>query len=70
MASSGMCLGGFQCLTDGCITPIHDEKTGKLLAAHVAVYKGTYEEYDTFISPEAFNAYEEYRSLRINLVKK
>jgi integrase len=65
MASSGMRLGGFQRLTDGCIKPIYDEKTNKLLAAHVVVYKGTEDEYDTFISPEAFHAYEEYRNLRI-----
>jgi hypothetical protein len=65
MSSSGMRLGGFQGLTDGCIKPIYDEKSGKLLAAHVVVYKGTDEEYDTFISPEAYHAYEEYRNLRI-----
>jgi hypothetical protein len=65
MASSGMRLGGFQSLTDGGIKPIHDEKSGKLLAAHIVVYKGTDEEYDTFISPEAYHAYEEYRNLRI-----
>lgn len=65
MSSSGMRLGGFQGLTDGCIKTIHDEKSGKLLAAHVIVYKGTDEEYDTFISPEAYHAYEEYRNLRI-----
>jgi integrase len=65
MASSGMRLGGFQGLTDGCIRPIYDEKTNKLLAAHVVVYKGTEDEYDTFISPEAFHAYEEYRNLRM-----
>jgi hypothetical protein len=65
MASSGMRLGGFQGLTDGCIKPIYDERTDKLLAAHVVVYKGTEDEYDTFISPEAFHAYEEYRNLRI-----
>jgi integrase len=64
MASSGMRLGGFQGLTDGCIKPIYDENSSKLLAAHVVVYKGTNEEYDTFISPEAYRAYEEYRNLR------
>ena len=58
MASSGMRLGGFVGLTDGCIKPIYDDKTGKLLAAHVAVYKGSdNDEYDTFISPEAYHAY-------------
>jgi integrase len=70
MASSGMRLGGFQGLTDDCIKPIHDEKTGKLLAVHVVVYRGTDDEYDTFISPEAYHAYEEYRNLRIKFSEK
>jgi hypothetical protein len=70
MASSGIRLGGFQDLTEGCIKPIHDEKTGKLLAAHIVVYKGTEEEYDTFISPEAYHAYEEYRNLRVKFGEK
>jgi hypothetical protein len=44
---------------------------GKLLAAHVAVYKGSdNEEYDTFISLEAYRAYEEYRNLRIKFGEK
>jgi integrase len=65
MASSGMRLGGFQGLTDGCMKPLYNERNDKLLAAHVIVYKGTDDEYDTFISPEAYHAYEEYRNLRI-----
>ena len=66
MASSGMRLGGFAGLRDGDIRPIFDEMTGKkLVAAHVVVYRGTDDEYDTFISPEAFSAYQEYRNLRI-----
>jgi len=60
-----MRLGGFVGLTDGTINPIYEEKSNKLIAAHVTVYKDTDEEYDTFISPEAFHAYEEYRNLRI-----
>ena len=66
MASSGMRLGGFVGLRDGDIRPIYDEVTGKkLIAAHVVVYKGTDDEYDTFISPEAFFTYQEYRNLRM-----
>jgi len=66
MASSGMRLGGFVGLRDGDIHPIYDEVTGKkLVAAHVVVYKGTDDEYDTFISPEAFSIYQEYRNLRV-----
>lgn len=70
MASSGMRLGGFQGLTDGCIMPIHEEKSGKLLAAHVVVYKGSDDEYDTFVSPEAYHTYEEYRNLRTKFGEK
>ena len=66
MASSGMRLGAFVGLRDGDIRPIFDEETDrKLVAAHVVVYKGTDDEYDTFISPEAFSVYQEYRNLRI-----
>jgi integrase len=66
MASSGMRLGGFVGLRDGDIRPIFDEVTSKkLVAAHVVVYKGTDDEYDIFISPEAFSIYQEYRNLRI-----
>jgi integrase len=66
MASSGMRLGGFVDLRDGDIRPIFDEMTGKkLVAAHVVVYRGTDDEYDTFISPEAFSVYQEYQNLRI-----
>ncbi len=66
MASSGMRLGGFVGLRDGDIHPIYDEVTGKkVVAAHVVVYKGTDDEYDTFISPEAFSIYQEYRNLRV-----
>src|SRR5215217_416017 len=70
MASSGMRLGGFQGITDSCIKPIYDGQTGKLLAAHVIVYKDTDDMYDTFISPEAYHAYEEYRNLRIKFGEK
>lgn len=70
MSSGGMRLGGFIGLTDGSINPIYEEKSNKLIAAHVTVYKGTDEEYDTFITPEAFHCYEEYRNLRIKLGEK
>ena len=70
MASSGMRLGGFQGLTDGCITSLYDEITGKLRAAQVVVYKGSDDAYDTFISPEAWSVYEQYRNLRIKFGEK
>jgi integrase len=70
MASSGMRLGGFRGLTDGCIKPVYNERQDKILAAHVVIYKGTKDAYDTFISPEAYHAYEEYRNLRIKFGEK
>jgi hypothetical protein len=44
---------------------IYDEQSNKLLAAHVVVYKGTPDQYDTFISPEAWTVYEQYSNPRI-----
>ena len=66
MASGGLRLGGFVGLRDGgSVRPIYDDKTGKLLAAQVTVYGGTSDEYDTFITPETYSTYEQYRNLRI-----
>jgi hypothetical protein len=72
MASSGMRLGGFAQLKDGDIEAIYDDKldSKKILAAHVVVYRGTTDEYDTFITPEAWKAYEEYRNTRIKFGEK
>ncbi len=69
MSSSGMRLGGFIGLTDGTVKPIYGE-ANKLIAAHVIVYKGTDDEYDTFVSAEAFRVYEQYRNLRIKFGEK
>jgi hypothetical protein len=63
MSSGGMRLGGFINLTDGAIKPIYDDKSKKLISAHVTVYKVTDEEYDTFVSPESFHVYEQYRKV-------
>lgn len=41
-----------------------------MIAAHVTVYKGKDEEYDTFVSPESFHIYEEYRNLRVKFGEK
>ena len=65
MASGGMRLGGFACLKDGDVEPIYDDNDpAKVLAAHVILYRGTSDEYDTFITPEAWKAYDEYRKIR------
>jgi hypothetical protein len=72
MASSGMRLCAFAQLKDGDIKAIYDDKLEpkKLLAAHVVVYRGTTDEYDTFITPEAWKAYEEYKNTRIKFGEK
>ena len=72
MASSGMRLGAFAQLKDGDIKAIYDDKLEpkKLLAAHVVVYRGTTDEYDTLTTPEAWKAYEEYRNTRIKFGEK
>ena len=64
-ASSGMRLGGLAGLKDGDITPIPSrDDPGNVVAAHVVVYAGTEDEYDTFVSGEAWTAYVEYRGVR------
>jgi hypothetical protein len=70
LASGGFRLGGLITLTDGAINPIYDEQTGKLLAAHVEMYKDTDDSYDTFVSPEAYFAYSEYKNVRIKYGEK
>lgn len=65
LVSSGMRLGGLANLKMGDITPIYDTKDpARLLAAHVKVYAGTEDEYDTFITPEAWKCLQTYRALR------
>ena len=65
LASSGIRSGALPMLRHRDITPIHDENnSAKLVAAHVVIYRGTEEEYDTFITPEAYGAYIEYCKAR------
>lgn len=66
LASSAMRLEAISELKDGDITPIYDPKDNRLLAAHVKVYSYSADgSYDTFISPEAYLSYFEYRNARI-----
>ena len=53
MCSSGIRLGAWDYLRWGDITPI--EKDGKVVAARIVVYAGDEEQYNSFISPEAFS---------------
>lgn len=66
LASSGIRLGAFPTLRDGDIRPMYDSKNPSvLLCAHLRVYADTDSEYDTFVTPEAYCSYQEYRNLRI-----
>ncbi len=62
MASSGIRLGAWDYLNLQDIVPI--EREGRVVAAKLIVYRGTDEEYETFISPEAYRALQEYIEFR------
>lgn len=62
--SSGIRLGAVPGLKDGDINPMYDATGSALLCAHLKVYAGTDAEYDTFMTPEAYLSYFEYRKLR------
>ena len=67
MASSGMRLGGFVGLRDGDIRPIFDEANKQKTSCSRCsrLQREQTMKDDTFISPEAFSIYQEYRNLRI-----
>lgn len=71
LASSGMRLGDLAGLKHGDLNPIYDknDKT-RVIAVHVRVYNGTADVYDTFISPEAWQAYSEYLQFRVKCGEK
>ena len=62
MASSGMRLGAWDYLKWGNIKPL--QRNGKVVAAKVVVYAGEDEEYFTFISPEAWQALNDWIKYR------
>ncbi|MBI3859232.1 MAG: site-specific integrase [Thaumarchaeota archaeon] len=62
MLSSGMRLGAFDYLRWKDIEKI--EKNGQLVAAKIRVYAGTPDEYYSFLTPEAYNALDEYTQFR------
>ncbi|MCP8317805.1 MAG: hypothetical protein H3Z51_13240 [archaeon] len=62
MESSGIRIGSWDYLKWGHITPI--ERDGQSVAAKIIVYQGTDDEYFTFITPEAYNAIQEYMKYR------
>jgi hypothetical protein len=67
MASSGIRVGAFEYLKLKHITPIYkdnDEKKKEIIAAKLVVYAGEPEEYITFMTPEAYQALQEYIAFR------
>jgi hypothetical protein len=70
LASSGMRLGGLSRFDDdgryvglkhGHLKPIYDrDDSTRIIAVHARVYADTEDEYDAFVSPEAWYAYMEY----------
>jgi integrase len=64
MLSSGIRLGAWDYLKWGDITPIFSEEGKTIIAARMVVYRGTEEEYFTFITPEAYNEDKKWMDYR------
>jgi integrase len=62
MASSGIRVGAWDYLNLEDVVPV--EREGRVVAARLTVYRGTDDEYETFISPEAYKALQEYIEFR------
>lgn len=63
MLSSGARVGMFDYLKYGDIVPIKNE-LDEVIAAKIKIYAGCKEEYQSFISPEAYEAVDQYVSFR------
>ena len=61
-SSSGIRVGGFEGLRWGDVKPIR--KDSQVLAAKVVVYRGSPEEYITFVTPECYEALLQYMDAR------
>ncbi len=68
MASSGIRIGAWEYLNWGHVEPIKTD--GKVVAAKLRVYAGESEEYQTFITPEAYRKLEQYVQLRASQGEK
>ncbi|MDP9197338.1 MAG: hypothetical protein M3O24_02095 [Thermoproteota archaeon] len=69
MASSGIRLGAWDYLLWKHITPITNQN-GELSAARIIVYAGDFEEYYTFITPEAFLSLKDWMEFRASYGEK
>lgn len=63
MVSSGIRLGAWEELRWKHVFPFKDN-AGNVIAAKIIVYPGDKEEYFTFITPEAYNALEDWMNFR------
>lgn len=63
MSSGGLRIGAFDDLRVGDVQPIYNDD-GSILCAKVKVYPEDPEEYYTFITPEAYQAVQEYLEFR------
>lgn len=68
MISGGFRVGGWTNLKIGDIQDVI--RDGRIVAAKVTIYRGTKDEYFTFISPEAWERYQDYLILRSNAGEK
>ena len=62
MVSSGIRVGAWDYLNWSHISPI--KKDDKIVSAKILVYAGTNDEYYSFVTPEAYNAINEYMEYR------
>lgn len=62
MISGGFRVGGWTNLKVGDIEKI--ERDGQIIAAKVTIYRGTNDQYVTFISPEAWQRFQDYQQTR------
>jgi hypothetical protein len=66
MISGAFRIGAWDYLKWKHVTPIKNEKTGKVISAKMIIYSGEPEEYYSFVTPEAYCALEEYMMFRKN----
>ena len=68
MISSGIRVGAWDYLGWKHIDPV--DRDGTIVAAKVVVYAGDAEQYNSFITPEAYYALKEWMDFRHPMVKK